>query len=268
MSTALVQKRQTLLLRGVLPYRRAIDKRRNHANKVFLRTIDALYARFPVLFATSQLTNEMRALVKHQGKSNPEAINYTDQALSFNQAFFRKNLYKNIYFLNWLRQQQHLTNTSHVIDIGSGAGVATIAWAMAIGAAHTHFLLMDRSLEQLHLAQQTLAALNIQRVSLQQSHIAEFPATAQGVHLISYWVCEQPQLPSIRSVADFRSAMQGGIVVIDYPEHIDRFAAWMQTHGLGEGAIRKSLSTETLSRLVRSYMPETQINVHGYYWKP
>jgi hypothetical protein len=188
---------------------------------VFERIVTRLRIGWPELFHQDDGSQRIRELVAHQRTSND--IDYERDAWSFTRAFFFKNLYKALVVLS--RLQPELRSNSPVLDVGAGAGVATIAWACLHGVPTGGFTLVDRSSTQLDIARRLINLLEIPETRYVAGTYPGILNATGMQRVFSYWFCEQ----TADTIADlgtwgFTSKNSLGNVVIDYPDLVAAMA--------------------------------------------
>ncbi|HYO66466.1 MAG TPA: class I SAM-dependent methyltransferase [Archangium sp.] len=182
---------------------------------VFERIVTRFRIGWPELFHQDEGSRRIRELVAHQRVSSD--IDYERDAWSFTRAFFFKNLYKALVVLS--RLQPELRSNMPVLDVGAGAGVATIAWASLYGVPVGGFTLVDLSAAQLDIARRLISLLEIPETRYVIGSYPDILNAAGMQRVFSYWFCEQ----SADAIANFgawgfTSNKAVGSVVIDYPD--------------------------------------------------
>jgi rRNA small subunit methyltransferase G len=161
----------------------------------------------------SDLIDKLRSRVQNDGfYSN---INYEQNALVFNQAFFLKNFLKCYYYLEHLNSIRKL-DVKNCADIGAGAGVFSIA--LKCFCPHLRSTLYDNSINQIFIAREILMLLKLDRnwsSDCSDVYTSEIPIST--TRLFSYFACEeafvnQPKVPG------FPCLVGKMAYVIDYPD--------------------------------------------------
>lgn len=149
--------------------------------------------------------------------SSGKTIDYNDLSVGFNQAYFFKNLYKNMLFFRALGPEiDSLADT--ISDIGAGAGTASVAWLTIFDHQPSSWFLIDLSAQQLLMAERILHAVSSRRFSFLCADAMKRNDLTCGTVLASYWLCEQ-NLSTFIKHATFATAKH--IFIIDYQDVID-----------------------------------------------
>lgn len=232
-------------------------------NDSFLDAIDLFRNNWPILFESDQKVHEVRAAIKNRfiGRS---PIDYSTGSLAFNRAYFLKNLLKNLtnygYALSTgILEPFFSRRRLQVVDIGSGAGTATLAWNyLAKGLSHD-FRLLDRSDAQLELAMKISELFQFDFAA----EIMNFPSPRRrqaDIQLVSYWLCEQ----DLSDHALLLNSFQKPSILTDYADVLasvckqlsstHSFMLWSLTCAVPYGA--------------RQYLEDTHFEVHGAFIAP
>src|SRR3989338_4608901 len=174
------------------------------AEGAFFDLTKRLERQCPDLLKEDGGSQTLRAALERRRRLFGGKIDYKQNTLSFNRAFFLRNLFKNLVATAWIRSRVALDATP-VMDIGTGMGTSAIAWS-SFGAS-TRLSIVDKSTEQITVAQRCCASLGINaefsRVSFPNCMI---PQGTLG--LFSYLWCEHA---SVRGVPprSFLHALRG-----------------------------------------------------------
>ncbi len=141
---------------------------------------------------------------------------YESEAVNFNKAYFAKNYLKALLAVSYFRCRGLFADSAGLIDLGAGAGPATIA-AVRAGLSSER-VMIDSSHSQSDISSQLCTALSISSRPIRGDALQVIQAFPNATKLVSYWLCEQSSTGAelIRNVAG-RSAL-----FIDYPRYLDR----------------------------------------------
>jgi precorrin-6B methylase 2 len=236
------------------------------ANEAFLGLTSKLRSAWPDLFVEDDEARRLRNLVKNYGNYAPDLIDYNAQAIAFNRAYLLKNLYKSLVSLSYLSNYR-LNTIQSVYDIGSGAGVFSMAWASIVNN-RARFFLIDRSHSQLELAQRIAneAGLNIATFVERDVSLTDIPAG--NATIMSYWICEQND-DKVLEVVNYTLESHSHVLIIDYPDIIANFKEQLRCSSTLSRSRLHHWSLEihppaSITNLLR----ETIIHVNGLYYEP
>jgi hypothetical protein len=188
---------------------------------LFCRVFRIFQAQWPEFFLVTDHTNSIKDVIEQTNDSPQRAINRRKDALEFNRAFFFRNLYKNLFNISQVISRSMVHRIpSNILDLGSGAGVATIAWYAVVRPQNSRVVLFDENADQLILARRALGVAGISPfMTLQSSYPNRNETLPNGLRLISYWLCEQDR--SKLDPEDLVQILHGGAIITDYRQVIE-----------------------------------------------
>lgn len=241
---------------SVIPNRYAAD--RTEVDTLFLKSVDQLKIAHPFLLESGIGASIIQKWIQYFGKRKCANIDYDLYGRLFNQAFFLKNLYKNVFNIHIASRHEAFTEVNKVVDIGSGAGVASLAWYLVFESLHLKAILIDRSETQLQLARAILRSFGIENLEFHHK-ILPSKRLSGGFRLISYWLCEQ-DLDRFDDHQLFNLLGENALVT-DYSHVIsafqERIPATVSTR-------RWSFSVQ-ISPKVEPYLQEKEVDINGCY---
>ncbi len=201
------------------------------AIKKFVSISKVLSATLPPLSEFPREAVQIREFVESR-RMNARIIPVRS-ALAFNQAFLWKNLLKCMIALS-ISVLPSLKRPLRLLDVGSGAGVFSIAWAQTNRPFHDTIQLIDRDSAQLAIARTLANAIHDQHWAFRET---EFPGSIQepeSYRLASYWLCEQNLEQVCGDAQRFAHCFGPGAIVVDYPDIIESLATFSRTAGYEE----------------------------------
>lgn len=143
-----------------------------------------------------------------RNKVGIDKINYKENAIEFNQAYYFKNLLKCLAVLSFLQEASYL-NYKTIIDLGCGAGTFSNAYSKYFNFEQA--ILIDKSSEQIQLADKLNQKNNITFINADLNSIK---VKEKALILCSYLFCE-----GIAQQINFCNDM----LIIDYLSAIKKF---------------------------------------------
>lgn len=222
----------------------------------FLRVREFILQTLPELADTSGVSRRVKRDIQRQG-SRGARPDYGRFALAFNQAYFFRNLFKNMLLFEVLRPEFDL-QTDRIADVGAGAGVASIACLQMRHARPSSWYIIDTSRDQMALATRILPAVSRQTFSFVCDDVYQCSDFLQGVVLASYWLCEQD---SSQFTEHLPLVDASHVFMIDYPSILDAaLSSLSRTHHY-----KRVRFAYPLRGMVKAVLGETELEVTGCY---
>ncbi len=196
-------------------------------------------------------------------KSN---LSYDKYGSVFNSAYYRKNLLKNLYLFNEIKDFFSKSNFSFR-DIGCGTAPSSAALSLVVRREFKKKIrveLYDKSFSQLSLAERVLSAMKVPIVSSNNTNYDfSMDCPYNGTSLFSYFLCEQGNdMPEL--LYQSRGMLKGGFIVLDYESTVARIQKHFEERGdTGISVINK---TFTLPNLLVPYLNTEEVSIHGCYY--
>ena len=193
-------------------------------NSLFANIVKSISREWPEFMELDRDTLSVRSLIQNYQLDNPHVIDYENQALAFNKAYFFKNLYKTLVVLENASVDFSTHRYLSLIDVGAGAGTFTIAWHAIFGALEYPVTLLDKSTEQLAIAKRILDILKIDKTCFKTEYFIPTSITDVNFRLFSYWFCEQPDLVFASENTYFKNILGANGIILDYSEVISKIS--------------------------------------------
>lgn len=191
-------------------------------DSVFSQIVNIISENWPEFLELDEESLSVKNFIQTYRLDATHLINYENQALAFNKAYFFKNLYKALIVLENFANN-YRDNSFAVEDIGAGAGVFTIALYAIFGKPVYPVTLFDSSVSQLAIAKRIFQILQIENVNFKQGGFIPIPSLSpENLRLFSYWFCEQPDLICVSDIQYLKNVLGSSGIVIDYEEVISK----------------------------------------------
>lgn len=202
----------------------------------------------------SKFAKTLQNLIKRRSSAVSPHINYELLGTAFNQAYFFKNFVKNLYAFSFLQQHRQIRNNI-VVDIGCGAGVASLAWNLTFTNHNPYYILIDKSQSQISIANQIWSIFPKPRLSFANYDYRDYQIK-KGIHLASYWLTSQ-KIENIINEYSLRGIFGDFLIIVDYSDVIDNFV-----HHLSEYARFQTLfSSIELPETCRNLLRENYLDL-------
>lgn len=193
------------------------------AERLHLSTIALLRRSIPQTLEPDKSADVLKKVIFRKSYKAAKVINYNLIGTAFVRAYMVKNLLKCLYACSFLKSAQKYGGyipPSRVIDIGSGAGTASIAWKQTFADDMAEYVQIDPSTQQTDLSSAFWDILFGDDLRIYNSKFEDFP-NQPGIRLASYWLCGQDFLSFDK---DYLSKIIGQeILIIDYFDVIQKF---------------------------------------------
>jgi len=194
-------------------------------DKIFDELTEQFHFAVPELLGTTRDSRRIKLKLELLGSKGGRFVDYDQDYLAFNQAFFFKNLYKCLLALENTRKCSLLKACPAglpVLDIGSGAGTFSIAWSAIMRSYTPTIELFDNCFSQLTLAARIFSVLDAKKIYYRCEAVSPRQDYSRGLRLISYWFCEQDDHALWSHIATKNGFLGDCAIVIDYPNVIER----------------------------------------------
>jgi hypothetical protein len=226
------------------------------ADQKFNITVSNLMKNSPELFIRSKRSYYIERFISKYGSNNKRKINYEKDYLAFNETFFLKNLYKCFIAIAFLKKSINF-KTTQFLDIGSGAGVFSLALFESFEKDVLNINMIDNCQQQIKLLR---GILKFYKFKARTGFFPDEFGAIEGVRLGSYWLCEQTASTLYDSLGTVRKEILGaGAIFIDYPENINHFLTKV---GVEFETIKWSFKFR-IPENTKKIINESDIKVHG-----
>jgi SAM-dependent methyltransferase len=236
-------------------------------NRVFFDTINMFKTKYPELFNKGLKEHIFKLLIKYTGKYHINVINYDKNYLTFNKNYFIKNLYKSMISMFYL-QENNLLNTVDILDIGCGAGPASLGYLLVKSLNSTDYrdlniTIVDTSVGQLDLAFKILDCLKIKNINSIRKKFIISDQILDELVLFSYFICEQDS-KYINILSNHVKNFKKGFICIDYEKNIRKLERLLKhKYEFTSWNLKVKVEKDILNLLQEEY-----IYVHGCYCEP
>jgi hypothetical protein len=191
---------------------------------LFLQTHKLICESFPQLVGTSDRVGEIRCKIERGGLIG-HAIDYEEEFLEFNRAYFFRNLYKCLCLLMLMyNNMSHII--ANVVDLAAGAGPFALAANLIFRCKLERTMLVDKSAGQLSLARHIFNLMNLSSVEIKNLSLFEFAPPSTYYRLCSYWLCEDPVIR--RALPEWTQTwLPPGALFIDYRDVLEEFSSYL-----------------------------------------
>jgi hypothetical protein len=233
-----------------------IDKFFISADNEYNKAVQLLRKTIPELFIRSERSYYIEGFIGKYGENNEQRIDYDEDYLAFNQAFFLKNLYKCFIALSFVKCNITIDNYEFV-DIGSGAGAFSLAAKSLFRQPNLSLKMIDNCNKQLDLLKRVIGSVKAELIK------GFFPVDferVEGIRLASYWLCEQDDSCTLDETGRIKKNILGeAAIFIDYPNIIGKLIQKLDpTFEFIKWSLNFKIPVHT-----KTILDEPRIRIHG-----
>lgn len=222
---------------------------------IFMTAYAGVTRRVPEVTRIGEDVKQIRHRIEQEGQRKC-SVDYEQESLAFNQAYFFRNFYKCLCLLAF---EGIPPSAKYLADLGAGAGPFALAAGLVCRKQFKRVTMIDESAAQLSLGRNIYDEEALSYVKLINARLFGFVPPQEFFRIASFWLCETElfRSPSLWEMC----ALSGpGALIIDYRDVLEELASSLDHSPFRYRLISLSV-VPTLE--VASKLEKDNVTIHG-----